>query len=252
MATCRPGTAAAAALVIVATVGLALRGFARTAAPAPDPAAGGPLLGPRLRAWYRGLLEPFAATLVAAGVSPDALTWAQLGVSVLAGAAFATGCVFLAGWLTILAGTLDILDGAVARGRQAASARGAFVDSVVDRWAEFATFLGLGLFFRTSWVCLVVVLAAFASLMVSYARARAEGLGLPLTLGRAQRPERYVLLGFGAWSSGLVAHLACPLLGRPTHAVLAAAVVMLAAVSLATALERARHAARALRTEAPR
>src|SRR5581483_5843658 len=67
--------------------------------------------------------------------------------------------------------------------REAASPRGAFVDSVVDRWAEFATFLGLGLFFRRSWVCLAVVGAAFASLMVSYTRARAEGLGIALTVG---------------------------------------------------------------------
>ncbi len=82
--------------------------------------------------------------------------------------------------------------------------------------------------------------------MVSYTRARAEGLGIALTVGRAQRPERYVLLGFGAWGSGLAAHLVCPLLGRPTHAVLAAAVVLLAIVSLATAVERARYAARLL------
>jgi phosphatidylglycerophosphate synthase len=231
--------------VIAATVGLALRGLARTP-PGGETSADGTLLGPRLRAGSRGVLTPFETMLVDLGAPPDALTWAQLVVSVLAGAAFAAGCIFLAGWLTILAGTLDILDGAVARRRQAASLRGAFVDSVVDRWAEFATFLGLGLFFRQSWVCVAVVLAAFASLMVSYTRARAEGLGLALTVGRAQRPERYVLLGFGAWGSGLAAHLACPLLGRPTHAVLAAAVVLLAIVSLATAVERARHAARTL------
>lgn len=231
--------------MIAATVGLALRGLARTP-PGGETSADGTLLGPRLRAWYRGVLTPFETMLVDLGAPPDALTWAQLVVSVLAGAAFAAGCIFLAGWLTILAGTLDILDGAVARRRQAASLRGAFVDSVVDRWAEFATFLGLGFFFRQSWVCVAVVLAAFASLMVSYTRARAEGLGLALTVGRAQRPERYVLLGFGAWGSGLAAHLACPLLGRPTHAVLAAAVVLLAIVSLATAVERARHAARTL------
>jgi phosphatidylglycerophosphate synthase len=234
--------------VIAATVGLALRGLARTA-PASDAAASGTLLGPRVRAWYRGVLEPFETMLVELGTPPDALTWTQLAVSVLAGAAFATGCIFLAGWLTILAGTLDILDGAVARRRRAASARGAFVDSVVDRWAEFATFLGLGLFFRRSWVCLAVVGAAFASLMVSYTRARAEGLGVALRIGRAQRPERYVLLGFGAWLSGLAAHLLCPLMGRLTHAVLAAAVVLLAIVSLATAIERARHAAQVLAAE---
>jgi CDP-diacylglycerol--glycerol-3-phosphate 3-phosphatidyltransferase len=83
--------------------------------------------------------------------------------------------------------------------------------------------------------------------MVSYTRARAEGLGLEMGVGSAQRPERYVLLGFGAWLSGLVDHLACPLLGRQTHVVLAATIVLLATVSAWTAVERARHVVHALR-----
>src|SRR5262249_6912448 len=177
-------------------------------------------------------------------VRPDALPAAQLVVSVLAGAAFWKGWIFLAGWLTILAGSLDILDGGVARSGGRASPRGAFLDSVADRCAEFATFLGLGAFFRDSWVLLAVAIAAFASLMVSYPGARAEGLGLALQIGRAQRPERYVVLGFGGWLSGLVAHLACPVIGRPTHVVLAGAVVVLAVLSTWTALRRAQDAAR--------
>jgi CDP-diacylglycerol--glycerol-3-phosphate 3-phosphatidyltransferase len=248
---CRPGTAAAAAAVVAVAIGLALRGLAQI--PIPPAVAGddAPLIGPRVRAWYRGVLTPLEQRLVIGRVHPDALTGAQLAVSVLAGAAFWCGWIFLAGWLTILAGTLDILDGGVARGAGRASARGAFLDSAADRCAEFATFVGLGAFFRGSWVQLAVAIAAFASLMVSYTRARAEGLGLALEVGRAQRPERYVLLGFGGWVSGLVAHLACPLLGRPTHAVLAAAVVMLAGLSSWTALRRVERAARALAGRPP-
>ncbi len=248
---CRAGTAAVATLLIGATVVLALRGVRATDA-GPAPAGGnGPLLGPQVRAWYRGLFGPTEAQLAALGVQPDHLTYAQLLVSVLAGFAFAGGAVFLAGWLTILAGTLDILDGGLARRTGVASARGAFVDSVTDRWAEFATFLGLGVFFRDGWMLLVVALAAIASQMVSYVRARAEGLGIALTGGRAQRPERYVLLGFGAWISGLVSHLLCPLLGRQSHAVLGAAVVLLTVLALWTALERTREAAAALRGREP-
>jgi CDP-diacylglycerol--glycerol-3-phosphate 3-phosphatidyltransferase len=244
---CRPGTAVLAAGVIGVAIALALRGVARTSVPEAAAGPGAPLLGARLRAWYRGLLRPLEEMLVGWRVHPDTLTWAQLGVSVLAGIAFARGAVFLAGWLVILAGTLDILDGGVARLSGVSGPRGAMVDSLVDRYAEFATFVGLGAFFRDGPLLLVVAVAAFASLMVSYTRARAEGLGLEMKLGSAQRPERYVLLGFGAWASGLVAHLACPLLGRPTHAVLAAAVVALAALSVWTALERARWVVRALR-----
>ena len=246
---CRPGTAAAAALVIGITIVLALRGVARTDAGTGPAGPGGPLIGPRVRAWYRGLFGPIEAQLAALDVRPDHLTYAQLAVSVLAGVAFATGTIFLAGWLTILAGTLDILDGGLARRTGRANPRGAFVDSVTDRWAEFATFVGLGVFYRDGWMLLVVALAAFASQMVSYVRARAEGLGIELTGGQVQRPERYVILGFGAWLSGLTAHLLCPLLGRQTHAVLAAAVCLLAGMAVWTAIARSRDAASALAVE---
>jgi CDP-diacylglycerol--glycerol-3-phosphate 3-phosphatidyltransferase len=244
---CRPGTAAAAAVVIGATIVLALRGVARTTVEAGEREPAAPFIGPRVRAWYRALFGPLEESLATLGVRPDHLTYAQLGVSIVAGAAFADGAVFLAGWLTILAGTLDILDGDLARRTGLASVRGAFVDSVVDRWAEFATFVGLGVFFREGWMLLVVAVAAFASQTVSYVRARAEGLGVAMTAGRAQRPERYVILGFGAWISGLTSHLLCPVLGHQSHGVLAAAVCALAVMATWTALERARQAAAALR-----
>ena len=248
---CRSGTAAAATLVVAVTVWLALRGLARIplAGAAPGPAA--PLVGPRVRAWYRGLLAPLEGALVEARVHPDAVTWAQLAVSMLAGAAFWAGWLFVGGWLTIVAGTLDVLDGGVARQAGVASPRGALVDSLVDRCAEFATFLGLGAFFRDSWIVLAVAVACFGSFMVSYTRARAEGLGIDVQLGSAQRPERYLILGCGAWLSDLVAHLTCELTGRATHVVLAAAIVVLAGLSAWTALERARLAAAALRRSAP-
>ena len=242
---CRPGTAIVALAVVLLAIVLALRSVARIDVPdASGPDA--PLIGPRVRAWFRGLVAPLEDLLVARRVHPDSLTWAQLGVSLLAGWAFSGGAMFLGGWLTILAGSLDVLDGGVARRTGIASARGALVDSLVDRCAEFATFLGLGAYFPATWVLLAVATAAFASLMVSYIRARAEGLGLDLRQGGAQRPERYVILGFGGWVSGLVAHLGCPFLGRETHVVLEAAVVLLAVLSTWTALRRARIAADAL------
>jgi phosphatidylglycerophosphate synthase len=244
---CRPGTAAAAALIVVLAVVLALRGVAATVVAVAPGEADAPLLGPRVRAWFRELLAPLEDRLVGWRVHPDTLTWTQLGVSVLAGAAFWQGAMFLAGWLTILAGALDVLDGGVARRSGVASARGALIDSLVDRYAEFVTFLGLGAFFRASPMLVAVAVACFGSLMVSYTRARAEGLGLDLRQGQVQRPERYVILGFGGWLSGLVAHLACPFLGRPTHVVLEAAIVALAGLSLWTAVQRGRLAVRGLK-----
>src|SRR5262245_37923096 len=108
MTSLRPSTALLAVATIGVTIVLALRGIRRTVVPDAT-TDGGALIGPQIRTWYRGLMAPFEAALFDAGVSPDTLTWTQLGVSVWAGWAFATGCVFLAGWLTILAGTLDIL-----------------------------------------------------------------------------------------------------------------------------------------------
>jgi len=243
---CRPGTAAAAAVVIAAAIALALRGIARTAVATTRTGPAAPLLGPRLRAWYRALLEPLEELLVHARVPPDILTFAQLMVSVLAGVAFAHGGLFLAGWLTILAGTLDIMDGGLARRAEVAGARGALLDSVVDRCAEFATFTGLAVYFRESWMLVAVVSAAMGSFLVSYVRARAEALGLEVTLGRAQRPERYVLLGFGAFVAGLVGHLVCVDGNTGGPFVLEGAVVLLAGASCWTAFERTWHALHAL------
>jgi len=236
--------------VIGVAIGLAVRGIARTVVDGGEEGRGGPLLGRRVRAWYRQCMAPLELGLLRAGVSADLLTAASLLVSAAAGWAFAVGAIFLAGWLTMLAGTLDVLDGGVARRSGQASRRGALIDSVIDRWAEFLTFAGLGVFFlQQPGMLAVVAVAAFAAQMVSYVRARAEGLGLALAVGRVQRPERYVVLGFGAWLSGLAAHVTCPLLGRPTHVILASAVVILAVLSVWTAIERSCWAASRLRQE---
>jgi CDP-diacylglycerol--glycerol-3-phosphate 3-phosphatidyltransferase len=240
MAPCRPGTALFAALVWSGAIALAVRAVLRT-----DVDAGaeeGALLGARVRAWYRGTMRPFVDWFVDMGVSPDLLTYAQLLLSVWAAAAFWTGCIFLGGTLMLLAGTLDVMDGDVARRRGVAGPRGALIDSVVDRWAEAITFLGLGAFFVESWVVLAVVLAAVASQMVSYVRARAEALGVDMRMGRVQRPERYVLLGFGAGLSSLVAHFRCEAPGPAAHMPLAAALVLLAILSTWTVGQRLRHA----------
>ena len=149
--------------------------------------------------------------------------------------------------LTCLAGTLDVLDGGLARRTGSASPRGAFVDSVVDRWAEAVTFLGIGGYFRDSWVALVVVGAAFSSQMVSYVRARAEGLGVVMAVGAVQRPERYVLLGFGAGLSAIASHLSCWALGTRQDLVLIGALWVLFGVSTWTAMERSRFAHARLR-----
>src|SRR5262249_57233549 len=139
------------------------RGSARVESVEVTPEAAAPVIGSRVRAWSRGLFGPLEEQLAALGVHPDHLTYGALVVSVFSGVAFARGAFFLAGWLTILAGTLDIIDGGLARRTGLAGARGAVVDPVGDRWAESATVLGLGVWVWRDPPLLGVAIAASAS-----------------------------------------------------------------------------------------
>ena len=199
--------------------------------------SGGGLLGAALRAWFRNRMEPLVETLLVAGVSANSVTALQLASSLLCGIAYAAGWVFTAGWLLIAGGTLDVLDGAIARKRGEAGPRGAFVDSVVDRYGECAVFFGLAVHFRKDWTLWAVLAAFFGALMVSYTRARAEGLGVDCRVGLLQRPERYVILGGGSIADALVAHLWCD--AAPGYWVLIASIVIVAALAHVTALQRA-------------
>lgn len=195
------------------------------------------LLGAALRAWFRERLEPLVDVLLAAGVHADWVTAVQLGVSGLCGVAYACGWLFTGGWLLLTAGTLDVLDGSMARKRGAAGARGAFVDSVVDRYGECAVFLGLAMHFRDGWALWAVLAAAFGAFMVSYTRARGEGLGVTCTLGLLQRPERYVIIGGGSLVGSVTAHLTCA--PAAAYGVLVAGILVVATLANVTALQRA-------------
>jgi CDP-diacylglycerol--glycerol-3-phosphate 3-phosphatidyltransferase len=216
--------------------------FRHAEAGSDEPGSG--LLGAALRAWFRDRIEPLVDTLLAAGISANSVTAVQLVASVLCGIAYGAGWVFTAGWLLMASGTLDVLDGAIARKGGAAGPRGAFVDSVVDRYGECAVFFGLAAYFRESWPLWAVLAAFFGAFMVSYTRARAEGLGADCRIGLLQRPERYVILGGGSIVSTLAAHLSCD--AAPGYGVLVASVVVVAALANVTALQRAGVALRRL------
>jgi CDP-diacylglycerol--glycerol-3-phosphate 3-phosphatidyltransferase len=197
------------------------------------------LIGPAARGWYFSNLEPFEHLFVRLRVRPAWLSYSQLLASTLTAVAYAAGLIYLAGFLVLFTGTLDILDGKVARRTNGESRRGAFLDSVIDRYAEFIGFLGLLIFFRSGWQVWATLLAILGGTMVSYTRARAEGLGIRCEVGLLQRPERFVLLGFGSIFSSVAVHV----FGLPTdpsgHVVLGLAVALLALLSNITALQRA-------------
>lgn len=162
------------------------------------------------------LLSPITGALVRARVHPNVITTAGFLVTTSAGFTFDQGWVRTAGALVLLGGIFDIFDGRVARETGLASAFGSFYDSTLDRISEIIVFLGLLSLYNDYRLELgdvgmiyTVALAMAGSLMVSYTRARAEGLGLDCKVGLMQRPERILLIGlaallFGTMWNGLV------------------------------------------------
>lgn len=213
----------------------------------PDVSAvrGSRLLGSRLRGWYFSNLTPFEDAFVRWGVRPTTLSLSQLVMSIVACCCYAAGLVYTAGFLVLFTGTLDILDGKVARRTNGASARGAFIDSVIDRYAEYISYVGLMVFFGSGWQVWAVLLAILGGLMVSYTRARGEGLGVACEIGMLQRPERFVILGFGSIFSSLLVHLS----GAESHALLSLVVLLIAVLSNITAVQRIVYISAALERE---
>ncbi|MGH2458793.1 MAG: CDP-alcohol phosphatidyltransferase family protein [Chloroflexota bacterium] len=146
------------------------------------------------------LAEAFARGLAWTGVTPNGLTLIGFFLNVVVAVVIATGSLRLGGALLLVAGAFDTLDGALARVTGSSSRFGAFLDSSLDRYSE-AVLLGGVLFEASRRGDGSVELLSFAvivgSLMVSYCRARAEGLGLDCEVGFAPRPERVVILGIG-------------------------------------------------------
>ncbi|MBI3303346.1 MAG: CDP-alcohol phosphatidyltransferase family protein [Deltaproteobacteria bacterium] len=235
-AICQPWLALGFLLYWILAVSLSLGSFFHRLPPAP-------LTRAYFGQWLREMLSPFERVLIRQQIPPNLLSYAQLSVSLLAGLAYAKGVIFLGGWLVLESGVLDLLDGGIARSTGQANRRGAFIDSVVDRYAEFFTYLGLGVFFAFSWVFWAVVLAFLGSIMVSYVRARAEGLGVSCQVGVMQRAERYLLLGGGSMLSTTLNHLLC----LHTHMVLIVCLVILVVLANVTAIHRIFFVATSLR-----
>ena len=153
-----------------------------------------------LRAPAGRLIAPLVAQLVRLGVSADALTIAGCFGSCFVGAVIGLGQLAPAGVGFLLVSALDMFDGAVARATGTVRPFGAFLDSLLDRFAEAAVLAGLVYYYASlaqpTQAC-VTTLALIGSFGVSYARARAEGLGLECNVGWFQRPERVLLLGVG-------------------------------------------------------
>jgi CDP-diacylglycerol--glycerol-3-phosphate 3-phosphatidyltransferase len=206
----------------------------------------------RARNFAHGALDPVVALLHGAGVKPDHVTLLGLALSFGSALAFFEGGFRLGSLLLILSGVCDILDGQLARRRGAPSRFGAFFDSTLDRLADAAVLCGIAGYYvmhlvelsinpsqavaeisrglePVVWarVGILALAGVVGSFMVSYTRARAEGLGLACKVGWFERPERTVLL------------IVAGLFG--VGPVMPAALILLVLLSFVTAIQRVAH-----------
>jgi CDP-diacylglycerol--glycerol-3-phosphate 3-phosphatidyltransferase len=218
----------------------------------------GSLVSPALRARVRGFALPIALAFGRAGFTPNALTVAGFGISVVAAVAAGAGAWTAAGLLVIFGSVFDLFDGALARATNRVSRLGAFLDSVFDRAGEAVLYLGIAIGSLASGFQIGAILAAAAmaaSFMVSYTRAKSESLGFTpgtrmANVGVAPREVRLVLLTIGLLITGLLGGLGLPDeltfgtswdAGRPE---LAAALALITILATITTIQRIVHVTR--------
>ena len=147
------------------------------------------------------LTYPAAQLLARTAISPNTITWLGFLITLSAASLIATGYLFAAGWVVLIAGFFDILDGALARHTNKVTSFGAFLDSTLDRLSEIVILLGILLLSlqqqQAGLIILLTYLAMIGSFLVSYTRARAEALGIACEVGFFTRAERVVILSLG-------------------------------------------------------
>ena len=181
------------------------------------------MISRRIQQQVRQLVALIIQPLARLRVTPNTLTVIGLLLSALTALVIALGFLLAGGLLVLFAGIFDMFDGAMARVRNAATTFGAFFDSMLDRYSESIILLGLLCYVlqrpdfheafwpaqhEQTWMIVFIFVAVVGSLMVSYAKARAEGLGLECKTGLLARPERVVILAIGLLSGTIIWALA--------------------------------------------
>jgi len=161
----------------------------------------------RKSAYY--LTEPAVRFLAGKHITPTTLTLSGFLITLGAAALIATGHLFIAGFVILVAGFFDMLDGALARRTNQVTRFGAVLDSVLDRVSDAVPLLGILIFYlffrdQSAVGILLVGLALIGAPLVSYIRARAEALGLECEVGLFTRAERVIVLAVGLWLSPFV------------------------------------------------
>jgi CDP-diacylglycerol--glycerol-3-phosphate 3-phosphatidyltransferase len=206
-------------------------------------------LGDFVLHWFLWLVAPAATLSIRLGLTADFYNFAGLALGVAAGLAVALGQLEVGGWALVLSGVCDILDGRIARAMGVTSRYGAFIDSLLDRFIELFFFVGFAFLVRfTGHGAVAATLALGSSILVSYARAMGESLGVECTGGLMQRGERLALLCLGC----LADRSASAALGQPTGTLLTGVAYLIGIASFATAVHRTVGISLRLRAEPPR
>jgi len=190
-----------------------------------------------MRARFKVVLDPAAGFLNRLGLHPNTVTLFGLAGNFVASVVLALGHTSLGGGIVLIMGPIDALDGAMARLRGEPSAFGAFVDSVTDRYSELLILGGVLAHFALQQNALGVMLsfaAAVGSVMVSYTKARAEGLRFQCDIGLLTRLERYMVL-----APALILNL--PLIGVGIIALFANVTALQRILFVRSQARRARH-----------
>ncbi len=149
---------------------------------------------------YR-ITGPAVRILSKSGITPNTLTFVNLALNIIAAYVIAMGCFLLGGVLVLVAGLFDLLDGALARFTKQTTRFGAILDSVVDRISEAAILCGLLIWYipqdEASLEIVLIFTVLVGSFLISYIRARAEGLGWRCQVGLFTRAERVIVLAIG-------------------------------------------------------
>lgn len=162
------------------------------------------------------VFNPFINLLIKLGITPNMITLMGLFINAIAAFIFIYGAekgsrsdhgyVGWAGFVILLGGLMDMIDGRLARVTNTSSDYGALFDSVLDRYSEMVMFLGICYYLISHdyfYSSLFAFIAMTGSVMVSYTRARAEGLGVNASVGIMQRPERILIIGISAIACGV-------------------------------------------------
>lgn len=192
------------------------------------------------RDYWHWLTEPVERFLIRIHATPNGITTFGVVLSLGAAAAYYLGHVGTAGYLVIFSGTCDMFDGRVARATGQETKSGAYYDSVMDRVGEAVVMIGIASYFMNHWMFWVTSATLMGSLLVSYTKARGEGMGVDCNVGMMQRPERIMYLATASLFDPVFKDLIAPLFGMRTdvHYLLILIVIVMAIFTNISWIER--------------